>query len=130
MPSSRKRIGFLPKTEIQDLINKLCAKTNSSQSKVTGYLVEEALIARGLLDNKESLVNNNIDKGNYTNDSLSGSANNEEIPSNDDAMISGTFNSQSQSSLEYKLLKDYLEFKRFKRMLKVIKEEENDKCDI
>ena len=127
MPSSRKRIGFLPKTEIQDLINKLCAKTNSSQSKVTGYLVEEALIARGLLENsKTQVITDIVDNDISRNDSPRADFNYEEKSSNDDVMISGSFKIQSKTSLEYELLKDYIEFKRFKRMLKAIKEEEKD----
>ncbi len=63
MPSSRKRIGFLPSAEVQVLIDKLCKLHKLSQSKVTGILVEEALISRGyLLINKS--ITKNFDKTN------------------------------------------------------------------
>jgi len=84
MPSPRKRIGFLPTAEIQDIINKICASENISQSKVTGILVKEALKARGM---KNNLMNSNEVSDN----------------SNDN---------------EFNLVKEFLEYKRFKIMLK------------
>ena len=55
MPTQRKRIGFLPRSEVQNLIDKICNHNRLSQSKVTGLLVEEALCSRGVLKttNKE-----------------------------------------------------------------------------
>ena len=50
MPSPRKRIGFLPRAEVQEIIDVICIEENLSQSKVVGILVEEALAARGIFD--------------------------------------------------------------------------------
>ena len=50
MPSIRKRIGYLPSINIQEIITNIAKKEKLSQSKVVGILVEEALIARGLFD--------------------------------------------------------------------------------
>ena len=50
MPTQRKRIGFLPRSEVQNIIDKICSHNKLSQSKVTGILVEEALISRGILN--------------------------------------------------------------------------------
>ena len=50
MGSPRKRIGFLPRTQVQEIIDQLCMEENLSQSKVVGILVEEALAARGIFD--------------------------------------------------------------------------------
>ena len=61
MPSPRKRIGFLPSEEVHEIIEKLCTANEFSQSKVTGLLVEEALISRGVLNKSSS--QNNIKKG-------------------------------------------------------------------
>ncbi len=52
MPSPRKRIGFLPRTQVQQIIDQICEEENLSQSKVVGILVEEALVARGIFDPK------------------------------------------------------------------------------
>ena len=84
MPSQRKRIGFLPTAEVQEIINKICASENISQSKVTGILVKEAINARNL---KKPMQNPN---------DLSGIANDN----------------------EFNLVKEFLEYKRFKIMLK------------
>ena len=54
MPSPRKRIGFLPSEEVHEIIEKLCTANEFSQSKVTGLLVEEALRARGVLNESYS----------------------------------------------------------------------------
>ena len=88
MPSPRKRIGFLPSEEIQEIIEKLCRANEFSQSKVTGLLVEEALRSRGVLSEslgsyknlKDNFINftfekkpfteNNKSSGNYTDMSI------------------------------------------------------------
>ena len=50
MPTQRRRIGFLPRSEVQNIIDKICNINKLSQSKVTGILVEEALRSRGVLN--------------------------------------------------------------------------------
>ena len=50
MPSIRKRIGYLPSLNIQEIITNIAKDEKLSQSKVVGILVEEALIARGVFD--------------------------------------------------------------------------------
>ena len=49
MPSPRKRIGFLPRPKVQEVIKEIANKEKLSQSKVVGELVEEALLARGII---------------------------------------------------------------------------------
>ena len=65
MPSPRKRIGFLPSEEVHEIIEKLCAANEFSQSKVTGLLVEEALRSRGVLN--KSFEKNNNDNNDFIN---------------------------------------------------------------
>jgi len=84
MPSQRKRIGFLPTAEVQEIINKICASENISQSKVTGILVNEAIKAR---DKKNSSFNL-LEASEISNDN------------------------------EFNLVKEFLEYKRFKIMFK------------
>ena len=50
MPSKRKRIGYLPSLNIQEIIINIANKEKLSQSKVVGKLVEEALLARGIFN--------------------------------------------------------------------------------
>ena len=84
MPSQRKRIGFLPTAEVQEIINNICASENISQSKVTGLLVKEAIKARAL-------------KNNSLNISLA---------------------SENTTDNEFNLIKEFLEYKKFKILLK------------
>ena len=60
MPSKRKRIGYLPSINIQEIITNIANKEKLSQSKVVGILVEEALMARSLCGRKNT--NNLISK--------------------------------------------------------------------
>ena len=53
MPSQRKRIGFLPSEEVQNIIENICKENKYSHSKLTGILVEEALRARGVYGNSD-----------------------------------------------------------------------------
>ena len=50
MPSQRKRIGYLPRSEVQVILDRICKENKLSLSKVTGILVEEALSSRGILN--------------------------------------------------------------------------------
>ena len=84
MPSQRKRIGFLPTAEVQEIINKISASENISQSKVTGILVKEAIKARV---NKDTSLK--INEGN-----------------------------ESNIDNEFNLVKEFIEYKRFKIMFK------------
>ena len=63
MPSTRKRIGYLPSINAQKTITKIASKEKLSQSKVVVLLVEEALMARVGFDLKNT--NNLIDKNLY-----------------------------------------------------------------
>ena len=84
MPSQRKRIGYLPTAEVQEIINKICASENISQSKVTGILVKEAINARGMNN-----ISQNVNKV-----------------------------SENLNDNEFDLIKEFLEYKRFKIMFK------------
>ena len=91
MPSQRKRIGFLPTVEVQEIINKICATENISQSKVTGILVKEAIDARKLRKPSQNLN----DESEIINDN------------------------------EFNLVKEFLEYKKFKILLKKAISDEN-----
>ena len=91
MPSQRKRIGFLPTAEVQEVINKICASENISQSKVTGILVKEGIQAR-----KMKKSSNSVDQeGEYASDN------------------------------EFNLIKEFLEYKKFKILFRKAISEEN-----
>ena len=48
MDNKVKRIGYLPRKRVLDIINEISKSESISRSKVVGILVEEALDARGI----------------------------------------------------------------------------------
>ena len=116
MPTSRKRIGFLPTEEVKDIIDKICLRNNLSQSKVTGILVEEALKLRNLhkSKNKEGIVeiflNSELSKS-----KISNKINNLTFKNNDIDI--------DKEDEEYKLIKEYLNYKNFKKIISKIQSE-------
>ena len=113
MPSQRKRIGFLPRTEVQNIIDKICKHNKLSQSKVTGILVEEALSSRGVLNSYinelsfdfECNNNNSVLNGN---DNFNSKSHNE----NDDLYLS-----ESYMNDQVQMINDFIEFKFFKKIM-------------
>ena len=113
MPTQRKRIGYLPRSEVKNLIDKICNHNKLSQSKVTGILVEEALFSRGVLKStKEKL---SFDFVNKKSQSISGAH---------DAYKSEMNNKEENFNLEQGYLKDevqmindFIEFKFFKNIM-------------
>ena len=120
MPSQRKRIGFLPRSEVQIIIDQISKYNKLSQSKVTGILVEEALLSRGVLNssriNKYSLNNNfNCNNSSKYDQSLlisDYSFNNETNKDNDNSSLD-----EYSMNDEVKMINDYIEFKLFKNIM-------------
>ena len=114
MPSQRKRIGFLPSEEVHVIIEKICIANDFSQSKVTGLLVEEALISRGFLKESFSYKIND----------------NKEFPKNHHKQERLSKDIKSQSKYEFysvnkklldddiKMINEFIEFKYFKKVMK------------
>ena len=50
MPTKKGRVGFIPRSDVLDIIKKLSYESNLSYSKIINILVEEALSQRGLLN--------------------------------------------------------------------------------
>ena len=113
MPSQRKRIGFLPSSEVQNIIDKICNHNKLSQSKVTGILVEEALNSRGVLKSRivelsKKLDDNESDKLMISNVSSNSERNHFENNLNLD---NGFMKDEIQ------MINDFIEFKFFKKIM-------------
>ena len=52
MPTKKRRVGFIPRSAVLNLINKFSFESNLSISKIINILVEEALSKRGLFNIK------------------------------------------------------------------------------
>ena len=65
MDNSVKRIGYLPRKRVLEIIDKISQTESISRSKVVGILVEEALGARGIdnfgFGNKINLNKNKVE---------------------------------------------------------------------
>ena len=71
MPTKKTRVGFIPRIDVLNILNKLSYENNLSYSKIINILVEEALSQRGLLNikNGEDLDFKNLyEKSNITNE--------------------------------------------------------------
>ena len=114
MPSQRKRIGFLPSEEVQEIIDNLCKANKFSQSKLTGLLVEEALRSRGALS--QSIKPNTSDKEDFINNSFEQNyfSKNNKNPGKSDIY---TVNKQAFSD-NIKMMHEFIEFKYFKKVMK------------
>ena len=114
MPSTRKRIGFLPSEEVHEIIEKLCTVNEFSQSKVTGLLVEEALRSRGVLN--ESYGQNQNNKLNFINFSF----NHETFSENNRSPINVDEYAVNKKVLsdDIKMMHEFIEFKYFKKVMK------------
>ena len=58
MPTKKRRVGFIPRSDVLDLIKKLSFESNLSISKIINILVEEALYKRGIFNINNSKVFN------------------------------------------------------------------------
>ena len=114
MPSQRKRIGFLPRANVQDIIDQICEHNELSQSRVTGILVEEALSYRGLLS--RTISNKNSSLGSNNSNSLSFKADNLSIDyqnANENINLN-----ESYFKNEIEMINDFIEFKFFKKIMR------------
>ena len=113
MPSQRKRIGFLPRLEVQNIIDQICKHNKLSQSKVTGILVEEALTSRGVLNS--SLVNESNCK--YFDDIETLLINNDNINNKNVNKKSNAYLDNDYLKDEVQMINDFIEFKFFKNIM-------------
>ena len=70
MPTKKRRVGFIPRSDVLDLINKLSFESNLSISKINNILVEEALYTRGIFNIKNGKVLNYENKIKFDNENL------------------------------------------------------------
>ena len=114
MPSPRKRIGFLPSEEVHEIIEKLCSANEISQSKITGLLVEEALRARGVLNESyPQKQNDNADFINFSFDHETFSENNSSSLNLDEYVVN-----KKVLSDDIKMMHEFIKFKYFKKVMK------------
>ena len=119
MPTKKRRVGFIPRSDVLDLINKLSFESNLSISKIINILVEEALYKRGIFNIKNGQVLNYQSKINFD------SKNHIKIK-NDDKDISNDFNNTENQHIkepnhefiDKEIYKKFLMFLQFQEEMK------------
>ena len=113
MPTQRRRIGFLPSSEVQNIIDKVCNHNKLSQSKVTGILVEEALRSRGVLNTSIKELSFEFCSNNFETLLTPNNTFNSEMPN-----IKDNINLDDNSiNDEVQMINDFIEFKIFKNIM-------------
>jgi len=112
MPSPRKRIGFLPRVDIQQIIDEICKDSKLSQSKVTGILVEEALNSRGLLTNAYNSLNRKV-RGNINKSLIINKESFNNINWDNEELDSG----KNSIKEDLEMINDFIEYKLFKKIM-------------
>ena len=113
MPTQRRRIGFLPRSEVHKIIDKICNHNKLSQSKVTGILVEEALSFRGVLNTSTKKLSFNFSSNNSDTLLTANKAFKSEMPNNEDGLnLDDCFTND-----EVQMINDFIEFKLFKNIM-------------
>ena len=124
MPTQRRRIGFLPSSEVQNIIDKVCNHNKLSQSKVTGILVEEALRSRGVLNTSIKELSFKFCSNNGEVLSIPNKKLNNGMPIVEDN------NHLDDVSIkdEVQMINDYIEFKFFKNIMNRNKSKIKEQC--
>ena len=90
MPTKKRRVGFIPRSDVLDLINKLSFESNLSISKIINILVEEALYKRGIFDIKNGQILKYNNKIQFDNENLI------KIKNDDKDISNEIYNSENQ----------------------------------
>ena len=122
MPTKKRRVGFIPRSEVLDLINKLGSESNLSISKIINILVEEALYKRGIfninngeiLNNENAIKINNKDRINlkYHDEYFSNEFNNFKNTEND------YFKEADEELIDKEIYNKFLMFLQFQEKMK------------
>ena len=123
MPTKKRRVGFIPRNGVLDIVNKLSYENNLSYSKIINILVEEALIHRGLFNikNKEIWDVNNNNNLNYNISSKKSNLNKEFNSNFKNKLIREknlNFKIVKDESLDAEIYDKFLMFLQFKEKMK------------
>ena len=127
MPTKKKRIGFIPREDVMNIIVKLSLENNLSNSKIISILVEEALSLRGIFNKKsgQTCQSNSNTKEFSKNliEDCSESQDNEELINNikfrtqNDSFKSVFLKQNIQDTFDLRTYKKFLLFIKFQEMI-------------
>jgi hypothetical protein len=119
MPTKKRRVGFIPRSDVLDLINKLSFESNLSISKIINILVEEALYKRGIFNIKNGKVLNYNNKIQFDNENLIKLKNDDKDISNEiNNSDNQNFKEPSPEFIEKEIYEKFLMFLQFQEEMK------------
>ena len=122
MPTKKRRVGFIPRSDVLDLINKLSFESNLSISKIINILVEEALYKRGIFNIKNGKVLNSEFKIDSNNENKIMIKNDEKDRSNEFNNFKNAENQQikeaSDEFIDKEIYAKFLMFLQFEEKMK------------
>ena len=122
MPTKKRRVGFIPRSDVLDLINKLSFESNLSISKMINILVEEALYKRGMYSISSGKVINFEEGNNLKSVNLIKNKNEDKNFSNKFNNVKNTDNQNVEESRDYFIDKEiyskFLMFLQFQEKMK------------
>ena len=127
MPTKIKRIGFIPREDVLEIIDKLSIENNLSNSKIISILVEEALSIRGIFNKKTGKVTRSFlgfqNSSEYLTEDSNEYENNEKLAinsklvNNKNSGKSTFLNRSNQDSFDLQTYKKFLSFLKFQEMM-------------
>jgi len=127
MPTNKKRVGFIPREDVMEIINKLSIENNLSNSKIINILVEEALSIRGMFNKKNGKATKSYLKFNEDSQGISEySADykdnenytiNTKIDNHKNIVKTILLKQKNQEDYDLQTYKQFLSFLRFQKMM-------------
>ena len=127
MPTKKKRVGFIPREDVLEIIDKLSKENNLSNSKIISILVEEALSIRGIINKKTGKVTKSylelIDSPEKSTEDTTENEINEKLTinsnlvNNKNSAKSTLLNRSNQDTFDLQTYKKFLSFLKFQEMM-------------
>tara|TARA_Y100000991_G_C21796292_1_gene273439 strand:+ start:43 stop:420 length:378 start_codon:yes stop_codon:yes gene_type:complete len=121
MPTKKGRVGFIPRSDVLDIIKKLSYESNLSYSKIINILVEEALYKRGMLNSSGKVIEEkNYDITNNYQGKIGNSKNefSKHFKNNLLKNKNGIINGVEDDALDNEIYTKFLMFLRFQERMK------------
>ena len=127
MPTKKKRVGFIPREDVLEIIDKLSTENNLSNSKIISILVEEALSIRGIFNKNTGKVTKAYSEFNDSLDYLTEDPTefeinkkltiNTKLVNNKNPGKTTFLNRSNQDTFDLQTYKKFLSFLRFQEMI-------------
>ena len=127
MPTKKKRVGFIPREDVMQIIDKLSIENNLSYSKIISILVEEALSIRGIFNKKNGKVTQSFQPKDSISTNLSDNSSEfiETAKYSIETKLGNHFNSgksnllieANQEAFDLQTYKKFLSFLKFQEMM-------------